>query len=150
MRTPDPEHDGKFFINMYSKALTSLGRKLSHFTFRPFTHPEFGNFNSLEGFWYWLSTGMQHESLRAQYGFNAKANGRKLQRVSHPNFEKEFRKAALISIMSDPELAHAMMRSNLPFEHFYVSEAGSVTKDHRFDWLIEMYESIRTELKYIL
>jgi hypothetical protein len=50
-----PSEDGVTHINVYSRGNTELGRLLSNFAHTPFSHPEFGEFASVEGFWYWLS-----------------------------------------------------------------------------------------------
>jgi hypothetical protein len=69
-----PSEDGIGHINVYSKAKTKLGRELSNFSFSPFTHPEDGKFNSIEGYWYWL--GCKQEKLRKVWGYAAKRLGR--------------------------------------------------------------------------
>ena len=48
-----PRDDGVHHLNVYTKAVTVLGRWLSNFTHSPFTHPEYGGkFESMEGFYY--------------------------------------------------------------------------------------------------
>ncbi len=71
------EEDGITHINIYSKGKTELGRLMSNFALSPFSVPQHGEFKSIEGYWYWLSTG--DESLRDLYGYEAKKAGRKLR-----------------------------------------------------------------------
>ena len=50
----DSTTDGIDHINIYSKGYTKLGRLLSNFTKSEFTHPIYGHFMSVEGFWYYI------------------------------------------------------------------------------------------------
>jgi hypothetical protein len=43
-----PSEDGVTHINVYSRGNTELGRLLSNFAHTPFSHPEFGEFASVE------------------------------------------------------------------------------------------------------
>jgi hypothetical protein len=85
----DPELDGVAYVNVYSKGRTELGRLLTNFAFAPFKHPRYGHFAGLEAFWYWLSTGRQHDKLRRLYGASAKMVGRTLPKVPYEDFQKE-------------------------------------------------------------
>lgn len=65
--------DGVTHINVYSRGETAVGRWLSNFT-RCSLETEDGNFESIEGYWYWLTT---HDcELRELHGFLAKKVGR--------------------------------------------------------------------------
>lgn len=86
--------DGVDHINIFSKGQTPLGRFLSNFTHCPFQHPEFGAFNSIEGFWFWL--GSRDDKLRQLHSFAAKKYGQSTNRIVNLE-ELEFRKAILES-----------------------------------------------------
>lgn len=70
--------DGKDFINIYSKGKTSIGQWLSNFAHTPFKC-EHGIFASIESYWYWL--GCEDDDLRNLYGWQAKTEGRKRDRL---------------------------------------------------------------------
>jgi hypothetical protein len=82
----NPNNDGIDHINIYSRSGCQLGFFLSHFSKTPFVHPDYGNFESMEGFWYFAKTGFQHNYLRGLYGNEAKAFGKKLEIVHNDNF----------------------------------------------------------------
>lgn len=75
----NPENDGIDHINIYSKGKTDLGRFLSNFAHTPISSSQFGNFESIEGLWYWLGT--RNEKLRNLHGFLAKKIGRESKQV---------------------------------------------------------------------
>ena len=52
-----PEDDGRTHVNVYSRGRTSLGRDLSNFAHLPFELDGLA-FASVEGFWFWLVTGV--------------------------------------------------------------------------------------------
>lgn len=112
--------DGLNHINIYSKAETELGRKLSNFADLGFYWLPVGKFRSIEGFWYWLST--RDDRLRNLHGYEAKKLGMALSRdinIQVPDFEKQIKIAILIKIISRPELLSEFLTSTLPFVHYY-------------------------------
>ena len=106
-------------INLYSNSQSVLGRALSNFAHTPFTHPEYGHFESVEGFWYWLGTGKQHDVLRKLYGIEAKLEGRKYPVVHLKNFQEEIEKALRLKLEQHPRIAKALKASTLPLTHYY-------------------------------
>ena len=84
-----PIDEGVTHINIYSKSKLELGKLLSNFAKTPFTHPVYGEFASVEAFWYWLSTGKKHDSLKKLYGYKAKVEGKTFERVTVDNFKEE-------------------------------------------------------------
>ncbi len=91
-------------INIWSKGKTELGRLLSNFTYSPTKHPLYGTFNSLEGFWYWLSTGKTYEELRKLNGFAAKQFGSKLKVIKIDNFYEEVRSMLELKVEQNKHL----------------------------------------------
>jgi len=59
----DSKMDGVTHINIYSKGKTKLGRLLTNFAHTPFTHAEYGQFASVEGFWYWIRDGKDSHNM---------------------------------------------------------------------------------------
>ena len=90
----DSTTDGIDHINIYSKGYTKLGRLLSNFTKSEFTHPIYGHFMSVEGFWYYIKLekidDIRKEALRSLYGFSAKQLGRQLEKDHNPVHRDDF------------------------------------------------------------
>lgn len=114
-----PVKDGVTHINIYSKGKTELGRLLSNFAHTPFDHQMYGRFESIEGFWYWLSTGERHDELRHLHGYTAKEAGRKYSRITVPDFIEYIKKAIRLKIYQNPVIYDALKESTLPFRHYY-------------------------------
>lgn len=145
-----PGFDGIDHINVYSKARTKLGIVLSNFAMTPFEHPRYGKFMSIEGFWYWLATGKQHEELRHLYGYKAKEIGKKFPRVQIDNFIPEVKKALLLKFEQNKELAHDFSLTSLPLTHYYYYGDISnpkVIPETKAMWFVEYLETIRRYLK---
>ena len=116
---PDPRDDGVTHINIWSKGRTSLGRALSNFAHTPFTHPTYGTFHSMEGYWYWVATGMSDNTLRLLYGYRAKQHGKTLPRVKHPDFEALICEGLLAKLNANASLKQALIESSLPLHHYF-------------------------------
>jgi hypothetical protein len=114
-----PIEDGTTHINIYSKGRTPLGRALSNFAHTPFVSPDYGAFQSLEGFWYWFSTGRQHDQLRTLHGYAAKKEGQRHPRVESGLFEQAICHATECKIRSHPALYVQLAQSTLPLVHYY-------------------------------
>lgn len=152
----DPSKDGVDYLNMYSNCVTRLGKKLSHFALTPFVHPYFGPFKSMEGFWFYMRTGKQHDSLRYLYGLRAKGEGKQLPMVHNPNFQEDILAGNYQKIIQDEGLLKSFITSTLPLTHFYLFHQKSDTGEilgrivvfpKNSDWLIDGMEDIRTALK---
>lgn len=149
---PNPNEDSLNHINIYSRGKTHLGRWLSNFTRSPFKHPEYGHFESMEGFWYWAATGMTNEALRTVWGFKAKEEGKKHTRVKNPKFRSMIKEALICKIKQTKEETDNFVNSKLPFEHYYYY--GNV-QDHRVKiivppsgkMLISLLDEIRRDMK---
>lgn len=142
----DPEMDGIDHINIYSKGNTALGRQLTNFAPAGFDHPQHGRFESVEGYWYWLSTGMKHDQLRTLYGFQAKKRGKEFPKIHVDNFEKEIQKAIYLKITQSKIIMYGFIRSTLPFQHYY-SYGGKVVEVKEYEWIVDIHEKLRTHLR---
>lgn len=140
-----PENDGIDHINVYSKGNTELGRFLTNFAHSPF-ECEDGHFESVEGYWYWLST--KDDDLRLLHGWKAKELGRKLEGQDWCE-ESEFKRKILASIKQKidtyPEMKERFKNSNLPFVHYYVYNE-KIVKPKEGKWIMNFLESFRKEL----
>lgn len=142
-----PENDGVDHINIYSKGKTTLGRWASNFTKQTMRCPEQGYFDSVEGYWYWLKTGKQHDILRYLHGAEAKAIGRTFEKVDMP--ENEFNRQILLminkKIRGNPAMRGKLANSELPFAHYYVHQSRVVPAG--YEWITEHWERIRKRLQ---
>ena len=150
-----PENDGIDHINVYSKARTELGRKLSNFAYSPF-FCEDGKFNSMEGYWYWLlahnEPAEKRDKLKTLSGYAAKKYGREIRGKDWPKdeqnlFRRKIQDAFDKKLEYNPEIALALIESDLPLVHYYVYGGEKVVYDGKSDWLIEYIEQVRSGLK---
>lgn len=144
----DPELDGVGHINIYSSAKTSLGRLLSNFARTPFFHPEYGYFASMEGFYYWASTGKMHDELKPLYGYLAKKKGKEFPVVKYRKFQEDVTRAAKLKVIQNPEILELLSRNDLPFYHYYVYGGTHVVdRTEQSRWLINAIEQASDNLQ---
>lgn len=146
----NPEEDGITHINVYSKAKTPLGRLLTNWAISPFTLPDDGAFQSIEGYWYWIGcTHERREELREQVGYWAKNLGRELGApdwIETKEFEIKIRKALRAKIEQNPKIADMLRESDLPLKHYY-TYGDKVVEPKKGRWVLDELESIRMRLK---
>ncbi|ANA49207.1 hypothetical protein PMW_82 [Pseudomonas phage phiPMW] len=145
-----PIDDGVTHINVYSKARTSLGRFLSNFALSPFTLKDHGSFESVEGYWYWLATGCKHEHLRLLHGYEAKAAGKKLERVEIDDFEGKIKLAIRQKLLTHRVYLSQLIASDLPLTHYYYygySLDNAKVVDAGYSWITDYIDSIRQACK---
>lgn len=117
--------DGVKHINVYSHGQTTLGRMLSNFNLKPGDLPE-GNFQSMEGYWYYLALPdiPEKEILKTLTGWNAKSKGMELAKqydeIFFPEFPEKIGQAITKSIYNNPQLVQEIKNNNLPLKHYYV------------------------------
>ncbi len=150
--TNEPEEiknadDGKTFINIYSKGLTTLGRALSHFTESQFEHPTFGSFNCMEGYWHYVGGDVKDERLHTAPGYLAKRIGSTIKKSYNPRFQELIMEGNRLKIESNPWLLKMFIESSLPFKHYYFADNGWITIPKASDWLCEGFETLRMELR---
>jgi len=144
----NPADDGITHINIWTQAKTGLGKDLSNLSARSMLHPEFGKFACLEGYWYWLKTGKQHNVLRGLSGFEAKQQGKTFEVVYNDHFEREFKQGLYWRLAQHPDMSDALRRlvgyDQLDLRHYYVygKEPGKqkvvdVGDKHR--WQLDFY-----------
>lgn len=136
-----PERDGIDHINVYSKGRTELGRLLTNFAYTPFEHPVHSWFCTVEGYWYWLKTGMQYEQLRDVYGWQAKELGRKWPAVEVEHFDTKIKAAIRCKLIQHPKILCMLLDNELPLAHYYVH--GSRVKQAGYEWINEYYMEVR-------
>ena len=149
----DPTQDGVTHINVYSKGKTLLGKFLSNMQPYEFTHPAYGKFSSIEGFWHWLSTGKVNEKFRTLHGFEALSLGRSLLRVPMEGFEEEIKVAIRAKIDNHPMLKLLLIQNKLPLTHYFVfadkdkKDAVVIRDQPQFRWQTLFIEQLATEYR---
>lgn len=120
-----PDKDGINHVNVYSKARTNAGRMLTNFSHSPFTHPLFGKFESVEGFWFWLASGKQYNKLRDLHGFKANQLGRIVCKntellMQEEEFKSHIKEAIKSKLRFNPEILKLLIETGeLPLTHYY-------------------------------
>lgn len=152
-----PFTDGIDHINIFSLSRSELGVLLSNFTKTPFVHPNFGPFNSMEGFYYYISTGAADEKLRHLTHGQAKICGKKYPRVETKNFNDIMMEGLRCKVEQNPYIKRKLHMSSLPFKHYYCYLPKDATlENHKpykvhvprgAKWWCDAYEKIRSELK---
>lgn len=152
MSNVDPNQDGKTHINIYSKGKTPLGRFLTNFAHSELILPE-GKFQSLEGYWYYLTTKEKPPELFNLVGFEAKSFGMKLtqlprkERLPEIEFQAKIKKAMDLKIKSSPYWLDEFTKSELPFVHYYVFKGVVKDVTDQYRWIMNHWEARRTLLK---
>ena len=142
----DPKLDGIEHINIYSKGKTEIGRLLTNFAHTPFIHPEYGRFESVEGFWYWLRNGKQHEELRTMYGFKAKEYGKQFESIDCSTFQEDVKEVIRCKLRQNRKILQMLVDSILPLEHYYWYGDINNPKVYnlpQYKWIIDEIERIR-------
>lgn len=152
-----PINDGKDHINAYSKARTKIGRKLTNFANTPFVHPKYGNFESIEGFWFWLVSGKQYHKLKELSGFSASELGRVCLTnidydsvVKTESFRNEIKEAIKLKLRQNTDILQGLVETgDLPIVHYYYDynnpdiEKASVRYLPKHQWQMDILEDIR-------
>lgn len=137
--------DGIDHINVVSKAQTKLGTWLTNMHHSPFTHPEYGHFRNMEGYWHWCATGKSVEELRDMNGFTAKKYAKDFPKVRYEGFEQDIISGMIEKLKQNSYIYFALMESDhsLPFAHYfrYVDVVRDAYANNAF-WLMEL-EAIR-------
>ena len=145
-----PDTDGTDHINIYSKGKTELGRLLTNFAHAPFMFPPYGEFASVEAFWYYAKTGFMHEHLKLLHGFKAKQQGKLLERVQYDNFNPLILEAIRCKLRQHKRLRMLLTNSNLPLTHYYAfgsTGAWKIVPLPQYQWIVDEIERIRTVCK---
>ena len=153
-----PMQDGVTHINIYTQGKTQLGRALSNLFDCEFSVPGYGDFKSLEGFWYYYLTGCKHEELKCLGGFAAKNFGRKFpfdridEEATGPVGEQQevILEAIRCKLRQNKWICKLLKESELPLAHYYVPKGKEHSMQYsisKFQWQVEEFERLRKLLK---
>jgi len=133
--------DGVNFINIYSKASSSLGRWLSNFTYAPI-QLNGKTYLSIETLWFYDLTG--NDEILKYYGYKAKEIGSKFPRVKEIN-QQLIKDALDVKIKTYPDKMLELAQTTLPLTHQY--QYGDKWVDAKYDWIPQHFELRRQQLK---
>lgn len=147
----DPNHlgeDGVDHINISNQAKTDLGQSLSQDVFIEFEHPVFGKFNTVTGFWYYISSSDRNNECRA-------LNSNKLRRMfndvklpSIKNFRAIILEAYWLKIKQHEAIQHELLKTELPLDcHFIKTDGTTRTRPKNYRWLLQGLNDMRNALK---
>jgi len=147
----DHENDGIDHINIhYYASNTELGRQLSHFSRKSFNHPQYGPFNSLEAFWWWIAAESPDDEIRRCSADKARTIGRLWSKKrGYTDFNKEIFIANYHRIDQNDELKQMFIKSNLPFTYYYLHGTPPTTQinDKDSKWMVYVFEELRRMFK---
>ena len=136
--------DGIHHINIYSKGNTEIGRWLTNFSYSPI-QTENGWFNSVEGYWYWLTT--LNDKLRDLHGFAAKKLGKESEQIvelTEKQFKEKICKAIDLKLKTNPRWVAESV--NLPLQHYY-DYGGKRVYKKEYDWITEHIQTRVNQLR---
>lgn len=137
-----PSEDGITHVNIYSKGQTDLGRFLSNFAYAPI-EIEDGHFDSMEGYWYWLSS--KDDALRYKSGWDAKRYGRSIEAkdwMDGDEFKNKIRHAIRVKLETYPDRLDELRQLRLPLMHYYVY-GGKAKNAPQAWWIVDYLESFK-------
>ena len=148
-----PIDEGEDHINIYSGSGLALGRQLSNFYRTEIEHPEYGTFNSVEGFYFWLLSGKENDILRELHGYEAKQTGTSFNTVvdsNSPEFKIEVQTMIILKLSQNRRIQKGLIESSLPFTHYYYYGSIDNPKVHRLpqhDYMVDIISQYRDNLK---
>jgi hypothetical protein len=153
----DPR-DGVEFINISAIGNTELGRFLSNSSHSKFTHPEYGSFESMIGFWKWYcakdresvnnAERINVDRLRTMYGRDAIAHAKNhVKQCFVKSFRQVIAHAIWYKIIANQKMVELMVENKLPYISVsYKGDKNVLVSNPNSDWLVPIYESIAKHL----
>lgn len=107
---------------------------------------EFGSFNTMKGFWYYISTAEKDESLRTLTGIKLREYVKKLTPIKVKDFKVIILSALYEKIIQYRE-SDLLRDSTLPFDYYFVNRDNVKKRLSYSTWYVEGVEIIREALK---
>lgn len=144
--------DGITHICIDIDGKTELGRMLSHYHECDFTHPRFGTFRTLEGFWRYINCddegSKQRDGFRTISGRGVNKISRTMAKRNVKNFKQIIYEANYYRIISNDKLYDLFINSTLPFDYYFLfGESKIIQRAKGYLWIINMYEDLRQMIK---
>lgn len=142
--------DGVDHINISDEGATELGRSLSHSAKIPFDHSHYGQFVSMNNFWYYIRSVERDDRLRSFYGKRLRmCVDQATTSCRVPNFRVLIMDANWQKTQQSPGLLDMLGASAIPFDcwYRYRRDGGIVVRPNFAHWLIAGFEEIRKAVK---
>jgi hypothetical protein len=147
------DEEGVDHINISIKSNTKLGRFLSNRFKTPFTHPEFGEFQSIEGLWCFLSYEIPNpapeERVRKLQFNNTTKFVNILVKKKTEGFKNHIYETILSKIFTNVDMSKELTANKLPLLMYYTDVDGVRVNINHGDWLIPMFVKIRNQLESV-
>lgn len=147
----DPNHlgeDGVDHINISNQAKTDLGQSLSQDVFIEFEHPVFGKFNTLTGFWYYISSTDRKNECRTLNSNKLRRMFKDIKLPSIKNFRAIILEAYWLKITQHEAIQHELLSTELPLDCYFIAANGTVrTRPKNYRWLLQGLNDMRNALK---
>lgn len=146
----DPTLDGVTHINVGTKGRTKLGLALGNMARIRVNIPDHGQFDCIEGYWWFASTGFMYPEFKSLNGFEARKKGKSLERVPDPRFEEWIKEALTLKLRENRWILDELtdQKNALPLCHYYVYGIPPNCKVHPANkslWILDHFETIREQ-----
>lgn len=141
--------DGQDHINISDEAATYLGMSLASNAPFTFFHYKFGEFCSIESFFYYLSSEERDDRLRRMTGSRLLAFKKRLTHRQVVNFRALIMEAHYLKITQTKDLQDVFTNTTLPFDCYYhYKRSDGLRIRHRTAyWMVPGFEEIRKALR---
>lgn len=147
-QAPVYKEDGVDHINISYSAATELGKFLSTRFRTPFIHPTFGEFESVEGLWQYLTREIDEETTQAVRSFYGNRNARhmsKLAKRNVDNFKDIIFEVMANKIYTNSSFAKMLAENELPLLMYYVDTKGARVNVPFANWYIKQINQIKEQ-----
>jgi hypothetical protein len=116
-------------------------------------HSKYGWFATIEGFWFWLSTGKRHNELRVLNGFQSRKFGRAQDRMEMDasEFQRDIKEVIVSKLINSPVLQELLMDTgSVPLVHYYYygkNDNFKVIVPEGHQWQMDFWQQCRTALQ---
>jgi hypothetical protein len=141
------ELDGITHINIDKRGRTELGQLLTHMARSQFDHPEFGPFQSVEGFIGYIRSGGKDDQFHYVHGMNARYRAKNQDSDFIRGFREIVMEANYLKIVQNESLLKTFKDSVLPFDHYYCLPNGRPVQPRNAMWIIPGFEELRRLIK---
>ena len=144
--------DGIDHINIARDANTELGKLLDINSYSPFNHPSLGNFNSLGGFWLYITaeaeTTKEINFCRWIHGSSVVYRKKAMKTKKIDGFVLIMADALWYKINAIPELVEAMIINKLPYSSYFATKEKQ-TLSKIGAWYVPVLNEIARTLREI-
>lgn len=149
IKTPVYSEEGVDHINISFNSTSELGRFLSTRSRTPFTHPVYGEFQSVEGLWQYLTRESDQETTETIRNFYGNRNTRhmsKLVKRNVDNFKDIIFEVMVNKIYTNTDIAKMLVENELPLLMYYIDVKGSKITVPFSGWFIRQIDDIKKQL----